>query len=102
MGRYKTKRQAIEEANQRMIKEDTDEFKRQPGSMADTLWKAKHKEWEEEEMDNDSEEPDKFTIRDRDDVEEIYVNQSMAGPTFQKSLIIKTKSGGTYSVPVNE
>jgi len=48
MGRYKTKRQAIEEANKRMIKEDTDEFKRQPGSMADSLWKSKHKEWEEE------------------------------------------------------
>ena len=52
MGRYKTKLQAVQEANKRMLKEDPDEFKRQPGSMADSLWKAKHQEWGEEDTDD--------------------------------------------------
>lgn len=53
MGRIeKLKRQAINEANKRVLGEDTDEFKRQPGSMADTLWKAKYKEWGLEDEKN--------------------------------------------------
>ena len=33
-----------------ILEDDSGEFKRQPGSMADTLWKAKHKEWDKEEV----------------------------------------------------
>jgi len=45
MGRYKTKLQAVQEANKRILKEDSDEFKRQPGSMADSdEWVGKEKD----------------------------------------------------------
>lgn len=54
-----------------------------------------------QEGGGDKEWQDKFSIRERDDVEEIYVRQSMAGPTYQKNLVIKTKSGEIYNIPVS-
>ena len=54
-----------------------------------------------QEGGGDKEWQDKFSIRERDDVEEIYVRQSMSGPTYQKNLVIKTKSGKIYNIPVS-
>ena len=54
-----------------------------------------------QEGGGDKEWQNKFSIRERDDVEEIYVRQSMAGPTYQQNLVIKTKSGEIYNIPVS-
>lgn len=54
-----------------------------------------------QEGGGDREWQDKFSIRERDDVVDMYVKQSMAGPTYQKNLVITTKSGETYNIPLS-
>tara|TARA_R110002020_G_scaffold90964_2_gene221216 strand:+ start:2649 stop:2924 length:276 start_codon:yes stop_codon:yes gene_type:complete len=38
-----------------ILEDDSDEFKRQPGSMADTLWKANRKKWDKESTPSEAE-----------------------------------------------